>query len=355
MNARIPALLLAALAACGYKPVKEANPAKQPAYAFPHSTHVDADVPCSACHDMAGATKLDPAVRHVKVPANASKQKPCSDCHDTNPKAIPARTREYRLTFSHAQHLKYVKDCKSCHQKLTEPGDASAPAPPMASCTACHNHQKAFAEARCTPCHTDLKNLRPETAFRHEGNWLGMHGQLTKPTAESCAQCHDQTYCVSCHSPATVATRVEVIFPERVDRAFIHRGDYVGRHTVEAQANPASCRRCHGSAFCDACHSANGFSGSNVATGTAVRPLSHTPGIWSGPPGSTNQHANEARRDISSCAGCHDQKGPNQTCVQCHAVRATGTSINPHPKRFLDTHNAADRSRNDMCRVCHPN
>ncbi|HEX9241936.1 MAG TPA: cytochrome c3 family protein [Anaeromyxobacter sp.] len=346
MNARNGALVLvAALAACGYKPVTEADPSKQPAYAFPHSVHVDAGVACAACHDVASAKKLDPAVRHVGVPSGASRQKPCSDCHDKDPKAVPSRpARDHRLTFSHADHLKLVKDCRSCHQKLPEQGDLVAAAPPMAACTACHYHQREFAEARCTPCHTDLKAFKPETAFRHEGQWLNAHGQLAKPSAESCAQCHDQTYCTACHSPATAATRIEVQFPERVDRSFVHRGNYVGRHTVEAQASPSSCRRCHGSGFCDACHTANGFSASAV-TGTLVRPLSHTAAFVAG------GHKNDARRDISSCAACHDQQGAQQTCVGCHATGGTGG--NPHPKKFLDKHDAGDRSRNAMCRTCH--
>ena len=350
MNARIPALLAAAaLAACGYKPV-EANPSKQPKYEFPHSTHVDADVPCSACHDVAKATKLDPDVRHVRLPANPSKTDPCSNCHDTNPKPPPTRPpEEYRLVFSHADHLPRVKgDCKACHQKLPETGDAAAPVPPMGACTACHVHQQMFADAQCTRCHTDLKSYKPETAFRHEGQWLRTHGQLAKPSAETCAACHDQTYCAACHSPATAATRIEVQFPERVGASYIHRGDYVGRHTVEAQAKPQDCRRCHGSGFCDACHAANGFSPS--AIGNIVRPVSHGSG-WVGGP---NRHGQEARRDVSACAACHDQQGPKNTCVGCHAVSAsTGTGINPHPASFLGNHSLGDVSKNSMCRACH--
>jgi hypothetical protein len=350
MNARIALLLLAPLAACGYKAAKEANPSAQPAYAFPHSTHVDADVACANCHDMASAKKLDPTVRHVRIPAQPTKQKPCSDCHDTAPKPIPPRPpRDYRLTFSHADHLARVKDCKTCHQKLTEPGNLASPAPAMAICTGCHVHQKAFAEARCMPCHRDLKGYKPETAFKHEGNWLEMHGQLAKASAEACAACHDQTYCTGCHSPATAAAKIELVYPERIEASYIHRGDYVGRHTVDAQANPSSCRRCHGSAFCDSCHAANGFSPSSIIP--TVTPVSHGAG-WVGPPGSTNRHAQEARRDISSCAACHDQQGPSQTCVGCHRVQGAN-SINPHPSTFLNRHTAAEIAHNAMCKVCH--
>jgi hypothetical protein len=353
MKTRIPVLFLLALAAaCGYKPVKEANPAKEPAYAFPHSTHVDAEVPCAACHDPSKATRLDPKVRHVRIPADVTKQKLCGDCHDAEPKPIPSRERAYRVNFSHADHLKRVQDCRKCHVKLPESGDTAPATPPMAACTSCHHHQQEFAQARCTPCHVDLKGYKPETAFRHEGKWLATHGALARPSAESCAACHDQTYCGGCHSPATAPTRLETIFPERVDRAFVHRGDYVSRHTVDAGANPASCRKCHGSPFCDACHAANGFSAS--VAGPSIRPTSHSSGWTNLAPGDGGRHAREARRDISSCAGCHDQTGPANTCLGCHkATSQGGAGRNPHPKKFLDRFGTGDIAKNDMCKQCH--
>ncbi len=369
MKARIPVLLLAvAAASCGYKPAREASWASLPAYAFPHSTHVDADVACANCHDMTKATALDASVRHVRIPADVPKQKACGDCHDSQPKfQVPARDRPYHVRINHAEHLSRVNgDCKRCHQKLTEVGDKQAATPKMAACTSCHAHQKAFAEARCMPCHVDLKDYKPETAFKHEGNWLAMHGQLAHSSGESCAQCHDQTFCTGCHSPQTAALRLEKIFPERVDRAFIHRGDYVSRHMVDAGANPASCRTCHGTPFCDSCHTANGFSPA-AAAGTRIKPVSHSAnGFSASSPGAKirplshgagwvnnvdgGAHKREARRDVSACASCHDQRGPQNVCTTCHAG---GSGRNPHPKSFLDSHKLSDVSKNGMCRDCH--
>jgi hypothetical protein len=350
MKTRLSAVAVAlAVAACGYKPVVETAPVKQEPVTFPHSTHVDADVACAACHDMSGATRLDPAVRHVTIPPQVTKAKGCSDCHDTEPKLrkAPARERAYRVNFNHVDHLKRTKDCKQCHKKLPETGDRELPAPPpMATCTGCHHHQREFADARCMPCHVDLKGYKPETAFRHEGNWLATHGSLARPSAESCAACHDQTYCASCHSPATTPALQSVIFPERVESAFIHRGDYVSRHMVDAGANPASCRSCHGTPFCDACHAANGFSAS--AAGAKLRPLTHSAGWVNNTDGGT--HKREARRDISGCAACHDQRGPQNTCTACHAG---GSGRNPHPSAFLKQHTTSDISKNAMCRDCH--
>jgi len=350
MNAKLPILLALALgaAACSPKLAKE-KPVKEPAYAFPHSTHVDADVACSNCHPMAKATKLEAKVRHVSIPARPSKQKACQDCHDTDPPVkIPARSRPFRLWFSHADHLPRVNgDCKRCHVTQPEAGETVAKPPPMESCTSCHNHQQAFLESRCTQCHTDLKGYAPQTAFKHEGDWLRAHGGLARTSAESCAACHDQTYCAECHSPQTAAGRPSILFPERVDRSFIHRGDYVSRHMIEAGANPASCRRCHGPAFCDSCHQAQ-----NVSDALASPRDPHPVG-WAIPPaaGQPPPHAQAARRDISSCAGCHDQ-GAQAICVGCHQVGGVAGS-SPHPKKFRSTHDADDIAKNEMCKACH--
>jgi hypothetical protein len=289
----------------------------------------------------------------VRLPATPSKNDACSGCHDKDPKgAIPARAREFRVRFSHADHLKRVPDCRTCHQQLTEPGDAHARTPPMAACTACHKHQADFNEARCMPCHVDLKGYRPETAFRHQGNWIATHGALSRTQAEGCAACHDQTFCAECHSATTVAARPEIIYPERVDRTFIHRGDYVSRHMIDANANPASCRTCHGSGFCDACHSVQGVSKS--FTGGSPRDPHPNPG-WSNL-GDGGQHKFAARRDIASCAGCHDQ-GASATCVGCHRVGAPrtggGVAKSPHPGSFRSAHDRGDINKNGVCRVCH--
>jgi hypothetical protein len=344
---RLSPLLAAVLAvACSAKGKKPEAQKQDPAYGFPHAVHVDADLACTACHaTIETATRLEAGVRHVKLPAKPSQDPICSGCHDTDPAAtIPSRAEPFRLSFDHAAHLPLVKDCKACHATPPEPGDRDAKVPPMAVCTSCHNHQKDFAEARCTPCHVDLKGLAPQTAFSHQGDWLRVHGPLAKPTAESCAQCHDQTYCAECHSAQTAAARPSVIFPEEVTRAFIHRGDYVSRHTIEAGANPASCRRCHGSAFCEACHTQQGFVSDRTTFGS---PRDPHPAGWVG----GEAHGRAARRDVTSCAGCHDN-GADALCVNCHQVGGSA-NVNPHPRAFTRKHSPGDIEKNAMCRACH--
>ncbi len=362
MNARLPVVLslVLAAAACGPKVASEKPEAQDPAYTFPHSTHVDADVACKNCHPMEKATKLEKGVRHVQIPAHPAKLDACKDCHDTDPVAKPpVRARPFRFTFSHADHLPRVDgDCKRCHPVPPESGDAATKMPPMATCTGCHTHQQDFLTAQCKPCHLDLKGYKPETAFKHEGDWLRAHGGLAKPSAESCVACHDQTYCAECHSPQTAAGRPSIIFPERVDRSFIHRGDYVSRHMIEAGANPASCRRCHGSPFCAACHTQQGLT--KFSPADSFRDP-HPTG-WATPPspGAKPLHARAAKRDISSCAGCHDQ-GAAANCVGCHRARSSGfpgvaTTVEgpngPHPSSFVSRHRGENKNEG-ICAACH--
>lgn len=355
MNPRpwiVPTAALLAVA-CGPKLALEQPPAKEPAYVFPHATHVDSEVECKNCHaSIEKAPRLEARVRHVQIPPRPSKNKVCADCHDADPSLkIPSRSRAFRFTFSHADHLPRVKgDCQRCHKDLPEPGETGYDPPPMSACTSCHGHQLDYAQARCTPCHTDLKGYKPESAFRHEGDWTKAHGRLARPSAESCAACHDQTYCAECHSPTTAAARASIVFPERVDRAFIHRGDYVSRHMIDAGADPAGCRRCHGPAFCDSCHVQQ-----NLTAAAAGFRDPHPQG-WANDRASGHFHGDAARRDISSCAGCHDQ-GASATCVGCHRVggiAGSGPGGNgPHPPSFVSRHRGEDRSKNSICAACH--
>jgi hypothetical protein len=145
----LAAAALVALTGCSVK-AQRPEASNEPAYAFPHSPHVDGDVACLNCHAaIVEADQLSGSVRHVKLPEHPSQNKACSDCHDKDPElVVPVRTAPFRLRFDHKAHLARVKDCKICHQKLPEPGDAELVSPPMAACTSCHNHQADFSAAR---------------------------------------------------------------------------------------------------------------------------------------------------------------------------------------------------------------
>ena len=351
--------LLAAVAGGLLSACKNARPvpaqtAEAPrATTFPHSKHGSMD--CADCHEIAKSTRLGSA----PLPGAAK----CEECHESKGADAPGQAirglkpkemTQYQITFNHADHLSRIKGkdaCATCHKedRLPEPGPARDWTPEMQSCTACHYHQQEVAQTKCQPCHVSLRAfpLKPIEAlagFSHQGNFTREHRDLAKDSAATCAQCHDQTYCANCHANATVPVRPEIRFPERIEANFIHRSDFISRHQIEAAADPASCRKCHGSAFCESCHREQRVAAPFTASANVRNP--HPPG-WT----ARDQHGRAARNDIISCAGCHDQ-GAASVCVQCHRVGGIGG--NPHPADFRSKHNLRDDIRNNsMCRVCH--
>ncbi len=350
MNRILLAVAAAALAAgCTSKNAKHAE-AESPPFVFPHQPHVENDVACSMCHaGIEKATRLDPQRRHVKADP---KSEACAQCHDKPPAlSVPARTEQpFDVNFDHAAHLPRVNgDCRKCHVELPQAGTKHRLVPPMATCTSCHNHQKDFAQARCMPCHKDLKEyeLKPVSAFAHEGDWLRNHGSLARPSAETCAQCHDQTYCADCHSATTAPARPSIRWPELVDREFIHRGDYVSRHMIDVAANPASCRRCHGSAFCQACHEQRNFLPKGLTTDNDPHPRP----AWT-TKGSGSFHGDAARSNIVACSGCHDQ-GSNAICTTCHRYNGPPpASARTHSADFKSKFKLSDANK-PPCIWCH--
>jgi len=359
-------LLACGLLACeGTRRVDTPAEARTWTTSFPHEKHQAVD--CTDCHTaIPRATRLGRA-----EPPDVAK---CKECHDLASMSAPDRAAhtprpreaaEHSITFDHAAHLRVIKAkdaseaCKTCHKedRLPEPGPARSVTPDMKTCTACHHHEQEVAETRCTPCHVSLRRfpLKPIEAlagFSHRGDFVHAHGKLVKNTAETCAQCHDQTFCARCHATATVPFRTEIQFPEKVESNFIHRGDYVSRHQIEAAATPDSCRKCHGSYFCDSCHAQQNIS-PRVSLGGGT-PRNPHPAGWANP-GSGQFHGTAARQNIVSCAACHDQ-GPASICVTCHRSLGPGQAGiggSPHGPGFNKSR--ADIRRNSMCLACHTN
>jgi predicted CXXCH cytochrome family protein len=312
----------------------------------PHGMHVKGEVECGACHEtIFKSTNLDT----VDLPreqlclgchTEQDERKECGYCHRDPERPLPLRGHERQLVMNHQQHLKLVKDdCAACHQQLPEPYRTDRMAPSMEGCLTCH--QQDWDHGRCELCHRDLGRfaLRPVSAFSHQAGFDRNHRLQARAQPESCALCHEQTFCSECHSK-TNSPRVDLQFPERVDRSFIHRNDFLSRHSIEASADEATCQRCHGTDFCQSCHQRNGL------VPGAPGGLNPHPGGF----GTRAGHGVAARQDIVACAACHDQ-GAASNCVTCH--RSGGAGGNPHPQSWLMKHGNEEIGRNAMCKVCH--
>lgn len=332
--------LLAALAACGTD-----RPAR-----FPHALHLSSAVcaapgrpacpTCNSCHAVSRDER-----RAAMLPAKSQ----CAPCHRPGERDVlgtlslkPERASG-EIAFDHQRHLAMPEiegQCVSCHSGVLR--DQSVNMPPMSRCFGCHEHRAEWQRAECTPCHRsdELRHTLPRTFLQHTASFARRHGQFAQDNVKLCQSCHAEAECNACHDTAQSLT-AERRRPEAVERNFVHRGDFMVRHAIEAQSGPARCARCHSQETCDSCHlergvSANGVDGRNP----------HPPGWVGANTGARSFHGVEARRDILQCAACHDQ-GPATNCIRCHKVGGYGG--NPHPAGWRSSMSRDEQ----MCRYCH--
>jgi hypothetical protein len=331
--------LSAIAAACQTAPVQR----------FPHQRHLEG----IECGGPGRPDCLSCATCHAGVRDSERSAMPerslCARCHEQRTVAMPVAVTEGRasdtgIVFSHRQHLDQPRirgQCMHCHAGVVRPtGITGTDTPSMAVCLVCH--QKEFDEGRCSPCHVQRALLRlvPETFMQHSPSWIRGHGLAASQSRKVCMQCHSETHCADCHDQ-NQRFRVDLRKPDDIESGYLHRADFITRHTIEARSQPASCLRCHATASCDACHVQRGVS----AGGTFAQ--SPHPQGWIGPDTQNrNFHGRAARRDIMSCAGCHDQ-GLATNCIRCHRVGGSGG--NPHP----DNWKSARSPDASMCRFCH--
>jgi hypothetical protein len=318
-----------------------------------HAGHVKAKLECLTCHetifDETALGQPGAFPKESKCLGCHKKEKEegkCGMCHIRADKPGTYPKREPYLIMNHAKHLEKDEKCEVCHLVLPARGQLDRPVPPMKTCLGCHDpHQKQFDNGQCYACHVDLTHfpLKPNTAFSHQANFTRLHPQIAKSTSAACDTCHQQTFCADCHAARTRPMKVEEILPDRPDRNFIHWGDFLTRHSIEARGNEAACQKCHPVSFCTDCHRKQRL------TSDSDNPLNPHPSGWL-TPGSPSFHGSEARKDIVSCAACHDQ-GAASNCVSCHRVGGPGGD--PHPPGFTSKHPATEINRNSMCVSCH--
>jgi len=317
---------------------------------FSHNLHIDMEVECQTCHIsiLESDTIMSSRLPDMSICAECHDEveSDCIMCHSRirNPVLLP-RT-ETSLNFSHKFHMDEGADeCSFCHEKvsLSETPDMNK-IPTHQDCFQCH-HEEDYDNMLCNKCHRNLgsKELKPITRFSHEANFIKRHKDIASKDNRQllCAQCHMDEFCMDCHS-ANPGIKPSEKHRFDKDRTFIHRGDYQSRHQNDAIRDPSLCLKCHRSSFCQDCHSRKGF-----ALDSRNRNDIH-------PPDFLLSHGKAARRNILTCAACHD-KGAATSCIDCHAISAsglTGPGGNPHPAGFKSK---LSKSTDAVCILCHKN
>lgn len=333
------------VAASTNKPIPQASKRSMPytdqvdrskSIKFSHKFHIEqAGAECTSCHGAASTskssgdnllgTKADCASCH-----DVEDTDECLKCHVSLESAGPFENPARELIFSHEAHVT-AQDmkCEDCHTGLEAVDYASgANLPSMTTCNTCHNDMKVTNA--CESCHTDFVTLVPPDHERSD--FIRNHREVVRLGAldASCQTCHrEDTFCQDCHQPAglkTFGTRDRAVdpsarrwtkdSPDQMKLQSVHELNYRFTHGIDAKSRAAECQSCHEpQTFCADCHSAGG----NI-TQPRFKPASHAvPGFTTLGPGSGGGlHAEEARRDIESCASCHNVEGQDPTCFTCH-------------------------------------
>lgn len=340
---------------------------------FSHELHVGTvGAACQDCHKAAlTSTQSSDNLRanHDNCVSCHEEQinNTCGFCHKDPDNIEPSSAPRREIVFSHAQHLA-MKDveCTKCHVGL-EKVDYAGPQnmPPMETCNTCHNDMKATNQ--CQACHTTLTNLIP--ANHLAANFKKEHAAEARIGALNvdCKTCHTQDFCAQCHAPAGLMGfgKKDLMAdptpktspsdqPQLLTLQSAHGMNYKFTHGIDAKAKSADCYSCHSyQNFCAECHATGG----NV-TQSSFMPTWHlgggftTLGVGSG----GGRHAQFARRDIESCATCHDVRGADPVCTTCHTdpdgIR--GSDPKTHEAGFMKgQHGNWHTSQGAVCYTCH--
>jgi hypothetical protein len=333
---------------------------------FSHSKHLARGTTCAQCHPAAATSRsavddLLPteaecrachAVERDKPDKHATPVAACAGCHVGYAYDRPVE-RSYRtptpLKFDHAAHSS--RSCESCHAVRHVDLATTQQLPTMGSCLSCH--RDGNEERHCADCHmTKLGGLlatqfefgqlapgRDGLGDEHAPGFARDHKQAARQVGAACTACHDQSECVGCHQGVT----------KPMD---FHPGDYIAIHTVEARRGKPDCTACHRyETFCVGCHDRLGVGTWGQSAFNPTSKPFHPTG-WASPGPGPNLHAQEARRNVTSCASCHR----DEDCLQCHSAQPGNmVRASPHPPGWRGSARcrALDRGDRRMCLRCH--
>jgi hypothetical protein len=368
---------------------------------FSHSKHPPA--PCALCHEMPDAA-APMEIQRANLPSCLTCHAPgaeehqatgvtCSKCHQSLGEATTLTVDQIALFPQPSDHER--DDFLSTH--------SSGAAEDLARCAVCHTRDS------CQRCHLNGEQISsiqdlprdervaslaadrpgrwPAPANHGRLDWSESHGAEANESIGTCANCHAQPSCETCHGDGEPVVIRELPVPtsdgpqgvmfaaggppgHTPDFKTQHRSaavagipdcstchtesycadchdgpsspgfhpvNFVARHGAEAFATETECSTCHSSeAFCRDCHEGIGFA-QGGRSGAAYHDATDS---W------LIGHGRAARQDMEACVTCHQQS----SCLRCHSAK-DGWRVNPHGPDF-DPDRVADRSE-QSCAICH--
>ncbi|MFQ5705996.1 MAG: cytochrome c3 family protein [bacterium] len=342
---------------------------------FSHKYHqTEVETSCVDCHTKADSSSLAsdnllPTKEDCANCHDVEDEENCTKCHFKDKETwLPFENPGRDLNFSHQFHLtKAGASCETCHKNLNEVDFADRNSlPAMQDCAACHNQQQAALE--CVTCHRSTLNLRPAD---HTADYLVAHKNVARMDQEACATCHTDNDCAECHEGAsllatTTGSNRDVQTPFLMSPSGtkglvlqrVHDLNFRFTHPLQAEGRSQECTVCHeGSNFCQTCHEAEGVD-------VAGKPVWHGGPDWGALAGVVGtgggRHAELAKRDIETCAACHNTQGDDPTCLLCHTDfdGVQGTNPKTHDSGFANRFGGGASFHDDenaLCFSCHTN
>ncbi|MBU0560820.1 MAG: cytochrome C [Bacteroidetes bacterium] len=321
---------------------------------FSHQFHLEMDLDCVACHtgvseSTALTDRLNPEKDACAVCHDVEDSDNCQTCHYEED-FEPLIQKSSSLIFNHQFHItSNSMECQSCHKGLESVAysfESAGFIPGMDNCYTCHNNASVASNA-CESCHITTVDLIP---LDHKSVSF-MDAHKFKANDADCAMCHDNNFCESCHVATIEITESNksgsfytpysphnfVDGTKQQQLSIVHDLNYRMTHGIDAKGKTQDCATCHQiETFCAQCHNSTGKG--DFALGGFV-PASHTKtsflalGVGSG----GGEHALLAKRDIESCASCHDLDGADPSCVLCHVDNdgIKGTNPRTHERNFM--------------------
>ena len=350
-------------------------PTRAVADTFPHARHAKLFTTCTSCH--AGVTTGDTTT--LWPPPEL-----CAGCHNGDLARpvnwTPRPPRVTNLTFDHVPHIAMFEamdsggaTCQRCHAPADSLPFMDVGRASPARCVGCHGQGATshLTQSSCEPCHTTLHDAVALDTARirafprppsHDSAWV-LHHQ-TAATGTTCAVCHAQQFCSSCHVNARMVQAIESLPPDDRVAAMV-RGQRVTyprpashlaanwdrAHGAVAKAGVAECANCHAQESCLGCHriqervptiatlprrTAGAARGVDLA---GLRPADHLPGMQL-------RHRTLAAGGTTTCGTCHRPS----YCASCHdAAKAPGF----HGADFVQRHAQQAYTAEAECAACH--
>ncbi|MEN8191548.1 MAG: cytochrome c3 family protein [Bacteroidota bacterium] len=342
---------------------------------FTHQTHIENELDCENCHTDAAESislsdKLLPTMEACGECHDVEDDENCELCHFEEV-LEPLPVSESPIYFSHKSHIEEQEmECTSCHQGLekVDYGFESATLfPSMGDCYQCHDNTSKATNV-CEQCHVSTADLVP---LNHKQvNFNKDHKFSSLEADADCAMCHDNNFCESCHVGTIMIDETNApdnfltpYSPHRlVDNtnqqqiSLVHDLNYRYNHGIDARGKASECATCHQTeTFCAECHNVdeNGdFAMEGFVPTSHTQPNFTTMGVGSG----GGVHAEIARRDIETCASCHDTQGADPNCIMCHTDNdgIKGTNPKTHVVGFMNNeHGDWHGDFGAVCYNCH--